>query len=401
MKLPGADLISNFLALALLGAFEASWAPMVPFVKSGLNLDDSEFGRLLLCMGIGSLCALPIVGALVGRFGCRLIAYICLFFEGFCLVGISFVESFYGACSILIVFGASLIGIDVASNVNAVILESRYKKPLMSGFHGGYSLGTIVGAMLMTFLISGISRIVGDDRGDLTLKFASCILFSVLIAIAFWGCRKLNSDVSEFNKSESKAVNSDSGAKFVFPAAVVIVGALCFIMYSSEGALLSWGAVFATQNIGIAPESAGYFYLFFAIAMTSSRFVGNRVVRRFGRRNTVMAGALIVAIGFFLMALLPSVVSLMIGFAMIGIGAGNIVPQLVSYAGSVPGIRVQSAISLVNSLGYAGILIMPYVIGEVSKAFSLETSFAMLGVLCLAVSAVSFRILASGESAKA
>lgn len=114
-----------------------------------------------------------------------------------------------------------------------------------------------------------------------------------------------------------------------------------------------------------------------------------------------MAGALIVAIGFFLMALLPSVVSLMIGFAMIGIGAGNIVPQLVSYAGSVPGIRVQSAISLVNSLGYAGILIMPYVIGEVSKAFSLETSFAMLGVLCLAVSAVSFRILASGESAKA
>lgn len=400
MKLPSTDLVSNFLALALLGAFEASWAPMVPFVKSGLNLDDAEFGRLLLCMGIGSICALPIIGSLVGRFGCRLIAYVCLSCEGLCIVGLSFAESIYTAGAMLILFGASMIGIDVASNVNAVMLESKHQKPLMSGFHGGYSLGTIVGAMLMTLLISASSWIFGDNQSAM-LKLSSCLLFSFLIAIAYIGCRWLTCDVAAFNNSEEKTDKNGSRAKFIFPSAVLTVGVLCFIMYSSEGALLSWGAVFATQNIGIDPVAAGYFYLFFAVAMTTSRFAGNRIVRRFGRRNTVTAGALIVSLGFMLMALMPSVFSLMMGFALIGIGAGNIVPQLVSYAGSVPGIRVQSAISLVNSLGYAGILIMPYVIGEVSKAFSLETSFAMLGGLCLTVAVVSFKLLAAKDSLKA
>ena len=39
-------LISNQLSFGVLGAIEAAWAPMVPFVKMGMNLDDAQFGRL-------------------------------------------------------------------------------------------------------------------------------------------------------------------------------------------------------------------------------------------------------------------------------------------------------------------------------------------------------------------
>ena len=140
-------LISNQLSFGVLGAIEAAWAPMVPFVKMGMNLDDAQFGRLLLSMGIGSLCALPSVGPLISKFGPKLVAITGCIVLGLSLIGISFVNHEWLLCLILAIFGASLIAIDVSSNVNAVIVENIYKRPLMSGFHGGYSLGTIVGSI--------------------------------------------------------------------------------------------------------------------------------------------------------------------------------------------------------------------------------------------------------------
>ena len=147
-------LISNQLSFGVLGAIEAAWAPMVPFVKMGMNLDDAQFGRLLLSMGIGSLCALPTVGPLISKFGPRLVAITGCIVLGLSLIGISFANHEWLLCLILASFGASLIAIDVASNVNAVVVESIFKRPLMSGFHGGYSLGTIVGSMIMSLLLT-------------------------------------------------------------------------------------------------------------------------------------------------------------------------------------------------------------------------------------------------------
>ena len=109
-------LISNQLSFGVLGAIEAAWAPMVPFVKMGMNLDDAQFGRLLLSMGIGSLCALPTVGPLISRFGPRLVAITGCIVLGLSLIGISFANHEWLLCLILAIFGASLIAIDVASN---------------------------------------------------------------------------------------------------------------------------------------------------------------------------------------------------------------------------------------------------------------------------------------------
>lgn len=377
-------LLANKLAFGILGALEAAWAPMVPFVKSEMNLNDGQFGQLLLSMGLGSLIALPLVGPLVSRFGPKNIAIISGILLGLNLFGITVVDSPYLVAFMLALFGASLVSIDVASNINAVVVESIFKKPLMSGFHGGYSLGTLVGAMIVSMLLT-----LG-----LSVSMAALFMFISMSVLSLVSLQSLVSEIKTFNVENSVQTQDDGKhRKLRIPPVIVVLGILCFIMYASEGALLSWTTVFATQNRGIDPKTAGYFYTFFAITMTVARFTGNSIVAKFGRRLTVVTGAVMVSLGFMITAIVPYSVGMMIGFSIIGLGAGNIVPQLVSFTGTVKGIRVQTAISLINAVGYSGILLGPVIIGHVSNMSSLECSFELLGCAVAVVALVSFFLM--------
>lgn len=373
--------IANQLSYGILGVLEAAWAPMVPYVKSGMNLDDAQFGQLLFSMGVGSICALPVVGSLVNRFGPRAVAIISGVLMALALAVISFSDSKLMVALMLGCIGASMIGVDVASSVNAVIVEKLLKKPLMSGFHAGYSLGTIIGALTMSVMLS-----VGFK---LSLSAVSLALVMGILMII--GCQPLFKEVKSFD--EHNEAKEEKHSRFSLRPLIIILGLMCFIMYGSEGALLSWTTVFATQNRGITPEHAGYFYSFFGISMTAIRFAGNYIVQKVGRRRTVVIGGLLVTLGFILTALIPHYIGIMIGLTFIGLGAGNIVPQIVSFVGFVKGIKISYAISLVNALGYSGIMCGPVIIGYISKISSLEMSFVALALAVLAVALASIRVL--------
>ena len=59
------------LIFLLSGIGMASWAPMVPYAKARLGLDDGVLGLVLLCMGCGAAAAMPLAGFLTHRFGNR------------------------------------------------------------------------------------------------------------------------------------------------------------------------------------------------------------------------------------------------------------------------------------------------------------------------------------------
>ncbi len=127
--------------------------------------------------------------------------------------------------------------------------------------------------------------------------------------------------------------------------------------------------------------------------MTVVRLSGDTIIDRLGRRNVVAIGAALVSLGFVLVVAVNHVMATIVGFALVGMGAANIVPQLVSFAGSIKGMEVSSIISVVNALGYSGILLGPVVIGFVAKHYGLGTSFAGIAAFCMVVALVSWRIL--------
>lgn len=376
-------LVSNRVAFMIIGVLEAAWAPLVPYVKSSFAIDEGTLGLLMLCSGFGSICALPLSGFLVNHFGAKKVVYVSGLLMAFALLAISLLINIWLTGVMLMVFGGCTITIDVAANMNGVTVERMTGRHLMSGFHGGYSLGTLIGAGAMSVLF--------------TLGFMPkwavviCMVF-ILLALVF-GCRDLLPK-EEFVLSNAP-VEKLRKNKLYIPPMVIVVGLLCFIMYASEGAVMGWSAIFVSQERGVDMSMAGFFYTAFAVSMTIMRLRGDKTVNRLGQRFVVAGGALLIAVGFMVVVLVDSSVAAVVGFVIVGCGAANVVPQLVSFAAHIKGMAVHNIISFINALGYSGILLGPVLIGFVGKHYGLHISFVGIAFFVLIVAVVSSIILKS------
>lgn len=357
------------MAFYITGVGMAGWAPLVPYAKARLGVDDGALGLLLLCMGAGSLLAMPMTGALVGRIGCR--RAIVMAGTGICaalpLLAVAGTPLVLGAA--LFLFGASLGLIDVALNIQAVIVEKAAGRPMMSGFHGLFSLGCIVGA-------GGVSGLLwlGASPAAATVGIAVLLLFCL-----GWA------------RGGLLPGSDDRGEKpplFMLPRGrVLVIGILCFIMFLAEGAMLDWSALFLTTVRRIDPAYAGLGYAFFAVAMTTGRLTGDRIVGALGPGLVITAGGTCAAVGLLTAVLIPSDAAALLGFLLVGLGASNVVPILFTAAGRQPEMVPSFALAGVTTLGYAGMLAGPALIGLVTEVTSLSLALGAVGVLVLLVAA--------------
>jgi predicted MFS family arabinose efflux permease len=370
--------LSTRLAFLVAGVTMSAWAPLVPYAKDRAALDASQLGLLLLCLGIGSLSAMPVTGALTTRFGCRPVVFLSGLAVCLVLPLLAYVSSPLLLALTLLAFGAAMGTLDVSMNVQAVIVEKHSGQTIMSGFHGLFSVGGIVGAGGMALLLSA-----GLAPLPATLLVAA--LCAVLIVVA-----------RPFLLAETEP--GEGGSLFVRPrGAVVLIGLLCCVSFLAEGAVLDWSALLLTGS-GLAANQAGLGYAVFAVAMTVGRLTGDRVVRRWGGKRVLVAGSLCTTVGFLVAVMAPSPLIALAGFVLVGIGASNIVPVLFRAAGKQEDMPPGLAISAVTTAGYAGILAGPALIGFVAEAISLNLAFAGLGLamLLIAASAPRFSRLLAG-----
>src|SRR5580704_12577572 len=63
--------LATRLSFLVAGFGLACWAPLVPFAKERLAVDDAVLGLLLLSLGIGSVVAMTATGILSARHGTK------------------------------------------------------------------------------------------------------------------------------------------------------------------------------------------------------------------------------------------------------------------------------------------------------------------------------------------
>ncbi|TWD40578.1 cyanate permease [Pantoea sp. SJZ147] len=352
----------------------SAWAPLVPYARDRLHLDGASLGALLLCLGIGSLLAMPVTGTLVARFGCRRVMVCSTLVVLFMMPLLATVQTHLLMAATLMLFGAGLGMLDVAMNYQAVEVEKAAGRPMMSGFHAFFSLGGILGAGAVSLLLS--------------LTFTP--LIAVLIIMAVMGVLLLWRLPTYMNQR----LHQPAQSWLVIPRGrVAFLGMLCFILFLAEGAVLDWGALLLLQNPSMTTAHAGLGYALFSVAMTIGRFSGDKIIHRVGRYPVMLMGALAAASGMTLAVLLPWPEASLLAFLLVGFGLSNTVPMLFNSAGNQHDMPANLAISAMTTLGYAGILSGPALIGFISQWISLSGAFLLIALLLLAV-AVSARNVA-------
>ena len=80
--------------------------------------------------------------------------------------------------------------------------------------------------------------------------------------------------------------------------ALLLLGALCFISFLAEGAVLDWSAVFLREIRMVDVSLAGLGYGIFSVAMAAGRFAGDRITHGVGSSAVLRIGSGIAAVGF-------------------------------------------------------------------------------------------------------
>ncbi len=358
--------LATRLVFFVAGFALACWAPLVPFAKQRLGIADATLGLLLLCLGLGSVLAMLATGVLAARLGSRPVIVASGLGLGLVLPLLALAGSPLALGLALLLFGACLGSLDVAMNVHALEVESAAGRPLMSGFHGFFSVGGFAGAALMTALLSGGL----GERSATLLCAAPALLLTALAA-------------PRLLRSRPEA----GGPLFVRPRGVVLlIAALSAICFLVEGAVLDWSALLVIETGRVQTVAQGGLgYMLFAIAMTAGRFGGDAVSARLGDRRTLLYSGLLAVAGFLLLLLAAQREAALAGFLLIGLGAANIVPVLFRRAGAQTQMPPALAIAAVTTTGYAGMLVGPAAIGFVAQATGLSAAFWGLAGLMLLV----------------
>jgi predicted MFS family arabinose efflux permease len=163
------------------GLAYSSWAPMVPYAKARLELNEATLGLILLAFGIGALISMPLTGWAVHRFGSRTISSIVAPLMIALLPLLAIAPTNMILAGLLFAFGAAGGAMNVSMNSQAAAVEAHLGKPILSGFHCLFSFGGLLGAGLMSLLL----------ENGLSLFVSSVCLFTFMISLTLWNCRKL------------------------------------------------------------------------------------------------------------------------------------------------------------------------------------------------------------------
>jgi MFS family permease len=376
---------ATFAAFISHGLLFASWTAHIPQVKDHLGLSDGTLGLALLGAPLGSVTAMLVVARLLPRLGSQRMVQVSLL--GYCLAGplVGLAGSLAVLFAALFAWGAFQGALDVSMNTQAVTVERAAGRPLMSGFHGSWSVGAFAGAGLGA---------LGVAAG---IPLAPQLLLLALPVLGVAGPLSQRMLADPITPGSSRAAGR-AVARLSGP--VLILGSIAFASMLCEGASADWASVYLRGSVGVSAAVAGVGYTAFALAMVIVRMSGNRLLARFRARQLLPALAAFATAGFTAGLLGGATATVIAGFACLGVGLALVIPTVNSAAGRLPGLSQGTAIAMVSACGWAGFVFGPPIIGELASASSLTAALGILPALtaCIAVATARARVL-RGEPA--
>jgi MFS family permease len=362
-----------------MGLIFASWASRIPDIKTTLHLNDAHFGTILFAMPVAQFLMMTFSGKLVTHWGSRKVLLFALPLYSICLTNIGLVREGWQLAIALFLFGLTGNLCNISINTQGVSTEKIYQRPIMSSFHGGWSLAGFTGAL------------IGLTMNN--LKIAPYFHFITVVLIV-WTIIWFNHNYLVKGKP---AVDPDIPKRKFFnkpDVTLVHLGIIGFCSMASEGAMFDWSGIYF-KDVVKAPSSLVILgYTSFMIMMASGRLMADFVTSKIGRKRLLQICGIMISTGLYIAVLFPYLITSTIAFMLVGLGVSSIVPSVYSAAGRNTRVPPGIALATVASVSFLGFLMGPPLIGYISQAAGLRYSFAVIGIFGIGVTLMVSRIKA-------
>ncbi|WP_277014109.1 MFS transporter [Flavobacterium lindanitolerans] len=360
-----------------MGLCFATWASRIPDIKASLHLSESDLGSILFALPFGQLMIMPFSGKLVTKYGSHKILLIALTLYAIALTNLGLAEKPWQLSLGLFLFGIFGNLSNIAVNTQGVYTEGLFKRTIMSSFHGAWSTagfsGALIGIAMLALKLSPFQHFV----------IAALIVFVLMAANYKYLIR-----AKEKKSSEKKKF-------FAKPDGVLLwLGIIGFCCMASEGVMFDWSGVYFKEIVKAPGPLVILGYTSFMIMMASGRFLGDRLIHKYGRKRVLQISGLLISIGLFTSVFLPYLVPSTLAFMLVGLGVSTIVPTVYSIAGKNTTVAPGEALTIVSSVSFLGFLMGPPVIGFIAEAAGLQFSFAFIGIFGVLIAFMASRIKA-------
>ncbi|TQS22413.1 MFS transporter [Microbispora hainanensis] len=355
------------VAFALHGAVTGGFASRIPWIQDHVGVGPGGLGLALLSPAVGSILAMSTAGRLTHRFGVRAVTRLAIGLWCLLLALPPLAPDLPLLCAALLLFGAVAGVADVAMNAQGVEVEQRLGRSIMSGLHGMWSVGTLVGG--------GVGTLAASAGLDARLHLSGMAVVLFLVGLAA-GPLLLDLRAGE---------DEPAPPPFMLPPrGVLVIGLVGFCAVFAEGAAQDWCAVYLRQVAGASQAVGAAAYTAFACMMAAGRLCGDAVVRRLGPVATLRGSGALAALGGLLVVVSRTPVPAVAGFMLIGVGIAVVVPLVFAAAGNA-GSSPSEGVAGAATVSYASGFVAPSAIGGIAQLTGLPASFALVTVLLLAV----------------
>ncbi|OJX51179.1 MAG: MFS transporter [Flavobacterium sp. 38-13] len=360
-----------------MGLCFATWASRIPDIKASLHLSESDLGSILFALPFGQLMVMPFSGKLVTKYGSHKILLIALALYAIALTNLGLAEKPWQLSLGLFLFGIFGNLSNIAVNTQGVYTEGLFKRTIMSSFHGAWSTagfsGALIGIAMLALKLSPFQHFV----------IAALIVFVLMAANYKYLIR-----AKEKKSSEKKKF-------FAKPDGVLLwLGIIGFCCMASEGVMFDWSGVYFKEIVKAPGPLVILGYTSFMIMMASGRFLGDRLIHKYGRKRVLQISGLLISTGLFTSVFLPYLIPSTLAFMLVGLGVSTIVPTVYSIAGKNATVAPGEALTIVSSVSFLGFLMGPPVIGFIAEAAGLQFSFAFIGIFGVLIAFMASRIKA-------
>lgn len=357
-----------------LGCVAGVWGVHVPSVKARYALDEQTLSWVLLATSIGSLLMLFAAGRIVGALGARNASVVAGWVFCAALALSLVVPGVPALLLVMVALGAGESVYDVSINAEGTVLEVLGGTAIMSGLHGMFSLGAMIGSALAAAMLRASIPPVQQLTG-----------VALVVGLSLTVCSR--------GMLASHPASDSGDVHFAWPRGMLLlIGALICLGMLAEGVMYNWSVLYVQQELATPQEQAALAYVSFAGATAAMRFAGDWVRARMSERAMLLAGPALSAVAMLAVLLLARPWVGIVGMGVVGVGIATIVPILYNAATRVPGVSRAAAIAAASSIGYLGFMVGPPIIGAIAHRTSLTVAMGTLVVATTLLAVGSRRI---------